>query len=160
MSKHMGWRTLAKRAGILIALIFAALQFSNPVHTNPATDESLALERTETVPPNVARILDGASRDCHSNDTHWRWYTYVAPLSWWTSDHVKKGRAELNFSIWGSYSPRFRAARLHAICSMTESHEMPLRAYALAHPDARVSDDDVRQLCAWTQTAAYARGSS
>ena len=154
MSRHISWRRQATRAGILIALIFVALQFSTPVHTNPAINESLTLARTETVPPDVAGILDRACRDCHSNDTNWRWYTYVAPLSWWTTDHVKKGRAELNFSIWGSYRPRFRTARLHAICSMTEAREMPLPAYALAHPAARLSEVDVRRLCAWTQMAA------
>ena len=153
MSSNTRLRKYARRSAILIALIFAALQFSNPVHTNPATDESLTLAHMETVPADVAQILDGACRDCHSNQTHWRWYTYVAPLSWWTHDHVKAGRAELNFSIWGTYSPRFRERRLHAMCSLAEKREMPLRGYALAHADARLSDADINKLCAWTQMA-------
>ncbi len=26
--------------------------------------------------------------DCHSNETHWPWYSRMAPVTWWTLDHV------------------------------------------------------------------------
>jgi len=148
-----------RRAGwalALLAVVFAGLQFTSPAHTNPPTDASLAIERRETVPVSVARTLDIACRDCHSNRTHWRWYTYVAPISWWTVDHVNQGRAELNFSVWGTYGRRLRETRLHAICALTEKRTMPLPAYALVHPEARVPDQQIRELCAWTETTVAA----
>lgn len=138
---------------IAFAIMFAGLQFANPEHTNPGSDEALAIERTERLPAGVARTLDLACRDCHSHRTQWRWYTYVAPVSWWTVGHVNDGRAELNFSEWGTYGRRARETRLRAMCALTEAHAMPLRAYAIVHPEARVSDSALRQLCAWTQQA-------
>jgi hypothetical protein len=50
--------------------------------------------------------------NCHSNQTDWLWYSDVAPVSWWTQMHVRKGREELNFSKWTSYSVRQRRAKL------------------------------------------------
>ncbi len=138
---------------IALPVIFVGLQFANPEHPYPGSDEALAIERTERLPAGVARTLDLACRDCHSHRTQWRWYTYVAPVSWWTVAHVNEGRAELNFSEWGTYGRRARETRLRAICPLTEAHAMPLRAYAIVHPEARVSDSALRQLCAWTQQA-------
>ena len=146
-------RRRARRAVFVLVVAFAGLQFTSPAHTNPETSHSLTLERTETVPADVARTLTFACRDCHSNDTNWRSYTYVAPLSWWTDRHVKAGRTELNFSVWGTYGRRRRETRLRSMCSLTEKREMPLRSYALLHPEARISDHDIKQLCAWTALA-------
>jgi len=126
------------------------LQFTGPAHTNPATDASLDLERVETVPADVARTLRLACRDCHSNETKWRWYTYLAPLSWWTVGHVNAGRDELNFSRWGNYGQRMRETRLHAICGLTRKGKMPLPAYARAHSEARITEAEIDALCAWT----------
>lgn len=144
-------RTL-KWATMVLAATAIGVQFAGPARTNPQADESLAIERTETIPPGVARTLDIACRDCHSNRTRWRWYSYVAPVSWWTIDHVKQGRADLNFSIWATYSERMRETRLHAMCAMSEKREMPLPAYAMVHSEARISDDQIRELCAWTKS--------
>ena len=138
----------------LLVVVFAGLQFSSPAHTNPATDASLALERTETVPAGVRRTLDFACRDCHSNQTNWRWYTHVAPISWWTVGHVNEGRTEFNMSEWGTYSHRMRETRLRAMCTLVENRTMPFRSYSLVHPEARVSDHEIRELCAWTKQAA------
>jgi hypothetical protein len=144
----------AGMGGVLLALAFAGLQFTGPAHTNPETDGSLSLERSERVPADVARTLAAACSDCHSNRTTWPLYSYVAPVSWWTIHHVNRGRAELNFSIWGTYGSRTRETRLRAICELAEKGEMPLRSYVMAHPDARISADDVERLCEWTGEAA------
>jgi hypothetical protein len=32
------------------------------------------------------------------NETVWRWYSYVAPFSWYAVNHVNEGRATLNVS--------------------------------------------------------------
>jgi hypothetical protein len=146
-------RRNAARIVVVLAATFAGLQFTNPPHTNPETDESLTLERKETVPADVARTLDLACRDCHSHRTNWRWYTYVAPISWLTLSDVNEGRAELNFSVWGTYGRRTRETRLRAMCSLAEKREMPLRSYALVHPEARISDREIERLCAWTARA-------
>jgi Haem-binding domain len=38
--------------------------------------------------------------DCHSNETDWPAYAYVAPMSCLVRSDVESGRDELNFSEW------------------------------------------------------------
>jgi len=45
-------------------------------------------------------LVARACFDCHSNETEWPWYSNIAPVSWWTQNHVDEGRDELNFSEW------------------------------------------------------------
>src|SRR5678810_196465 len=128
-------RTKLRWTAIIIALIFFALQFTSPAHTNPHLDEAKALEATTVIPSEVLGIFARSCNDCHSNKTNWRWYTYVAPVSWFTVGHVNEGREELNFSVWGSYSQRKKETRLRAICQQVEKGEMPLSSYTLVHRD-------------------------
>lgn len=55
-----------------------------------------------------------ACYDCHSNETKHHWYTQVAPISWWTVNHVRDGRGALNFSEW-------RASTRHETGNIYES---------------------------------------
>lgn len=137
------------------ALIFIALQFTTPTHTNPAVDEARTLQAMTAIPSDVSATLTRSCNDCHSNLTNWRWYTYVAPVSWFTVDHVNKGRAELNFSEWGQYGTRMKETRLKAICELSEKGMMPLASYALVHPEVKLSHDHVLAICEWTN---YERG--
>jgi hypothetical protein len=143
---------IVKLTAVLILAGAIGLQFTSPSHTNPPSDDSNSLERTTAVPNSVARIFAAACRDCHSNETNWRWYTYVAPVSWLTVSHVNHGRAELNFSVWGTYGARMRQTRLRAICGLSREGTMPLPQYSLIHPSARLSQEDVRSICDWTAT--------
>jgi hypothetical protein len=45
-----------------------------------------------------------ACMDCHSNETSWPWYSYVAPVSWLVYYDVERGRSELNLSTIGTAS--------------------------------------------------------
>jgi hypothetical protein len=45
-----------------------------------------------------------ACGNCHSNHTDWPWYSHVAPVSWWITQHVREGREKLDFSDWERYS--------------------------------------------------------
>jgi hypothetical protein len=136
-----------------LASLVILLQATSPAHTNPAFDERETLARTTAVPADVTRALARACNDCHSNQTNWRWYTYVAPISWLTVGHVNQGRAELNFSTWGTYGARMRETRLRAICQLSRDGAMPLPSYVLVHPHAQLSPDEISSICEWTAKA-------
>ena len=51
-------------------------QFVTIRRTNPPLKGDLA------APPQVKSLLREACYDCHSNETRWPWYTYIAPVSW------------------------------------------------------------------------------
>ena len=82
--------------------------------------------------------------------TNWRWYTYIAPISWLTVGHVNDGRAELNFSEWGTYKARKQFTRLNAICELCKRGEMPTPSYAWIHAEARLTPEEVKKICEWT----------
>jgi hypothetical protein len=79
-------------AGIVV-LGFGLLQLvpyrvdNPPVKQEPAWDS-----------PQTRKLAVAACFDCHSNETTTYWWEDVAPISWWITNHVKDGRAALNFS--------------------------------------------------------------
>src|SRR6185295_13366817 len=86
---------------IVLFVIFIGIQFVRPARTNPQVDEAQTIFARTQMTPEVSAILDRSCRDCHSNKTVWPWYTNVAPISWWLSNHVSHGRGDLNLSEWG-----------------------------------------------------------
>jgi hypothetical protein len=115
---------------------------SNP----PVTSASLALPEGD-----VGQILGAACLDCHSHETSWPWYSSVAPVSWWLTHHVQEGREHLNFSIWAELPPDRQDHKLEELIEMVEEGEMPLRSYALGHPEARLADEQRRALVSWAE---------
>jgi hypothetical protein len=148
----MALRAKLKWSAIVVVLIVIVLQFSTPAHTNPPVDGAQTLAGSSPVPPEVSALFARSCNDCHSNATNWRWYTYVAPISWFTVDHVNKGREELNLSEWGRYSKRTKETRLNAICAQCRGGTMPLASYAFVHREAKLSPDEVKTICVWTET--------
>src|SRR5438067_13222447 len=136
---------------ILLVCVIVGIQFIRPARTNPPIDQSKTIEANSQMTPEVTSILDRSCRDCHSNQTVWPWYTNVAPISWWLSNHVNEGRRDLNMSEWGRL-PRDRQERkLRQICDEIEDGAMPLSSYVPMHPAARLSEQDKKTLCDWTE---------
>jgi Haem-binding domain len=144
---------IVKRLSIVVAAALAGMQFIGPARTNPASDPAGALARRVEVPPGVEAILARACRNCHSNDTRWPWYAYVAPVSWTVIDHVNEGRGQFNLSDWPP-SPEEGADLLDEVCSQVKEGRMPLREYTWIHREARLSAADRAELCRWANASA------
>ena len=97
----------------------------------------------------AGKTLNQACGNCHSNRTDWPWYSHAAPGSWWIRSHVRKGREELNFSNWPSYSARQRRAKLDSICGVISTGRMPPWSYTIMHPGARLTAKDKKTVCVW-----------
>jgi Haem-binding domain len=149
----MALRAKLTWTALVIAVIVIGLQYTTPRHTNPSFNEAQTLEGVTAVPPEVSALFARSCNDCHSNKTNWPWYAYVAPVSWFTVGHVNKGRAELNLSEWGRYGTRMKETRLKAICAQCRGDAMPLASYAFVHREARLSPEEVRVICEWTENA-------
>lgn len=103
---------------------------NRPVHAEPSWDG-----------PTTRELARRACFDCHSNETRWPWYSYVAPASWLVQHDVDEGREVLNFSEWNRpYEEAGEAAE--TVLERT----MPPRAYLLLHPEANLTDAQRRQL--------------
>jgi hypothetical protein len=141
-----------KRA-LVTSLLFVVIgiQAVRPNRVNPPVDASRRLE-SGPVPAPVAALLRRACYDCHSNETRWPWYAYVAPVSWLVAGDVKDGRKELNFSDWGDYSAAKRSSKADSMAEEVEKGDMPLPKYLRIHHDARLSREDVVALRAWADS--------
>lgn len=141
---------ILKWIAIVLVIALVGIQFVRPARTNPPVDKSQTIEAFTQMTPEVTSILDRSCRDCHSNQTVWPWYSNVAPLSWWVIDHANLGRRNLNYSEWGKLAPDRRDRKLRQICDEVQDGVMPLISYLPMHPTARLSEQDKKTLCAWT----------
>src|SRR5678815_5197936 len=97
-------RLLFLRATVALGFAFLAMQFVSVAHTNPPVAGDL------DAAADVTTILRRSCYDCHSNETRWRWYAYIAPISWQITNDVERARSQLNFSAWSQYSKEKRRA--------------------------------------------------
>ena len=112
--------------------------------TNPAVDKKLEIK----VPQKTMKIFHRSCYDCHSDETKWPWYSYIAPVSWSVSDHVVQGRRALNFSMWQNYSQE-QKQKLKKGIYRTVKHVMPLSQYTFMHSDAKLSKNDIKNIQNW-----------
>ena len=139
----------AKRGAAALLVLFCALQLARPDRANPPVDESRTLYALTSTPPDVREILDRSCRDCHSNETRWPWYSALAPVGWLVADDVANGRERLNMSDWARYEESESKARLLWMAFAARGRTMPPASYLRMHPEARLSDRDVRILADW-----------
>ncbi len=137
---------------VLISLlaIFIIIQFFQPEKNSGKISESHILKK-EQIPGNIKSILKNACLDCHSNQTNYLWYHNIAPVSWMVNKHVIAGKSELNLSDWGELDIFGKIATLEDICKEVERNKMPLKEYVLLHKKANLTDEQVAELCVWTE---------
>ena len=89
---------------LFVALVLVVLQVLQPRPTNPPVAPGASFEEAASPPPEVARLVQRACADCHSNRSTWPWYAHVSPASWLVVGDVNEGREHLNLSEWGTFS--------------------------------------------------------
>jgi mono/diheme cytochrome c family protein len=127
-------RKILLRVAAILVVGFLAIQLVpyGRDHANPPVSGEPAWDSPQTRAVAVTSCFD-----CHSNETHWPWYSNIAPFSWLLQRHVDEGRRKLNFSEWGS-----GGQESDEIVQSVRSGEMPTWDYQLIHPDARLSGAD------------------
>lgn len=129
-----------------LIVIFLGLQLVPVNRHNPEVVADIK------APDDVRHILKRACYDCHSNETKWPWYSYIAPGSWLVAKDVREGRERLNFSEWGEYYDEFDTPLFFVEegCMETiHTGEMPLWFYVPMHPEAELSEEDMAVLEEW-----------
>lgn len=151
---------------VVLIVLFAGAQLIRPAHSSPATDARHTIESQlggASEAAALASVLSRSCGDCHSNATAWSawpWYARVAPLSWVLARGVGEGRKAVDFSGWSGYTPQQRRALLALSCRDASAGKMPMSAYMLLKPDAKLSPGDVATICAAPRedAAAGAKG--
>lgn len=138
---------MKKLSTILAALliIFVLIQLIPVTRDNPEFD----VEYDFNAPIEVKEIVVNSCFDCHSNQTNWPWYSYVAPTSWITVNHVNDGRDHINFSEWLKYPQENRQKIKSEMIEEIEEGNMPLPPYLITHSNAELDDDKLLILKTW-----------
>lgn len=141
---------------ILVALfaVFVIIQFipaNLPLVIKENPDDLMA---TVIVPANIAQKLKTSCYDCHSNETNYPWYSYVAPISFLVSHDTREGRRKLNFSIWNNLSKVKKAKYLDNISDEVSEGEMPMEIYTYIHSGTKLSEKDKEQIADWADSYA------
>ncbi len=130
---------ILKIIAIVLLVAFVGIQFipttRNQSEVVPKTD----FMSVNDVPNDIKNKLQVSCYDCHSNNTIYPWYNKVQPVAWFLEDHIKEGKAELNFNEWDDYSNRRKNSKLKSIINQIENGEMPLWSYTLIHKNALLS---------------------
>ncbi len=127
-------KRLLKHASIVLVVIFLLAQLVpyGRAHRNPPVRQEPAWDS-----PQTRALAQRACFDCHSNETEWPWYSWIAPMSWLVQNDVTEGREHMNFSEWDREQKHADEA-----AEMVEKGEMPPWFYLPAHPEARLDADE------------------
>jgi hypothetical protein len=135
---------------VLLLLIIQLVPNELPavVDTNPGD-----IIQSGIVSEEVASLLKVSCYNCHSNETEYPWYSYVAPSSWLVARDVRLARAELNFSEWAEMDMLDQLAVLDDITDEVKSGEMPMGIYTLIHPSAKLDERQRDLIITWSEEA-------
>lgn len=129
-----------------VAVIFLAIQFIPVDRENKPVNKRENFVDIHKTPENIKTILKNACYDCHSNETKYPKYAYIAPISWSVKDHINEGRKYLNFSEWGSYNNDLKKNAVEKTISTVRDFQMPLPSYISYHPEANLTKLQREQL--------------
>ena len=129
--------------------LFGLLILVLAIQLIPADRENPPSVETSAAPPAVEQILRRSCFDCHSYETQWPWYAYIAPASWLVAYDVHEARDHLNFSTWQLYDEDERIDNLEEMWEEIEEGNIPLWYYLPLHPEANLDDRERRLLHEW-----------
>jgi hypothetical protein len=135
-----------------VAILFLIIQLVPNELPEVSTDNPSDLIGTGLVSDEVASMLKKSCYNCHSKETKYPWYAYVAPVSWLVVKDVQEAREELNFSVWADYDLMDKLAILDDIYIEVEEELMPLPIYTLIHSEARLETAQRQKLMEWAET--------
>jgi hypothetical protein len=93
--------------------------------------------------PEAEAIARRSCYDCHSNETEWPLYAYVAPMSWLVRSDVERGRDALNLSTWDTGE-----GKVEDVIERVSEGSMPPDRYTRAHRGTNLSEAEVDALVA------------
>jgi hypothetical protein len=139
MKKKIPWWLTVLLVGVLAFALIQLIPYGK-AHTNPPVINS-----PQWADATTKDMVTRACYDCHSNETHWPWYTNIAPASWLVQRDVDEGRRRLNFSEWPTSLVAQQGLMQEAVGQLQEG-EMPPFQYLLIHTDVKFTQSQNQQL--------------
>jgi mono/diheme cytochrome c family protein len=146
-------KKLLKTLLIILVIVFILIQFIRPEKNSGEEIAANQIAAVQQVPDNVQQIFKTSCNDCHSNTTHYPWYSKIQPMAWFLDDHIVEGKKELNFSVFATYPAFRRYKKLKEIGKEVKDGDMPIFSYTLIHRDALLNDDQKLLIENWVANA-------
>lgn len=127
-------------------IIFWFLIFISLIQFIPVDRENKPVKKSENfvdvfhTPPKVLQLLKNACYDCHSNETVYPYYAFIAPISWGIKHHINEGRERLNFSVWTTFNADLKKNMLVNSADVLQNKLMPMPGYIAYHPKANLTN--------------------
>ena len=135
----------AGKIGLALGAVLLAIQLVPVPRDNPPVESEVPASE------EAREVLRRACYDCHSHETRWPWYGYVAPLSWWLEEHIHHARDDMNLSRWPTYDLHEQEYIFEDIREEILEDEMPLKSYRIMHAGARLTEADKEILLEWAR---------
>jgi hypothetical protein len=125
---------------------FALIQFIPTDKVNKPINHKVNFIEVKKTPEKIAGIIKSACYDCHSDETVYPKYAFIAPISWSVKSHVNEGREHLNFSVWGTYNKNLKESMLSSAIATVHNRTMPMPGYIVYHKEANLSEAERKLL--------------
>lgn len=125
---------------LLTGIGFALIQLIPTDKVNQPVNRRVNFTDVNKTPEKIAGLLKGACYDCHSDETVYPDYAYIAPVSWSVKSHVNEGREHMNLSVWGTYNKDLKESMLTQSIQTLRNRSMPMPGYIVYHKEANLSD--------------------
>ncbi|BDQ04333.1 heme-binding domain-containing protein [Ignavibacterium sp.] len=149
MTSGTAVKKISLRILAALLVIFIAIQFIRPDRNISGQLFQTDISKTFNIPADVHTLIKNACYDCHSNNTNYPWYSNIQPIGWFLANDIKNGKAQINFSEFGSLSKRRQISKLRGIETQIKNDAMPLPAYRLLHKEAQLSEEQKERLINW-----------
>ena len=120
----------------------------------PVTRDNPPVVGDLAAPPEVKALLKRVCYNCHSHETEWPFYSYIAPVSWLVAADVHEARTWVNFSKWSEQSEMARTFIRQNVWSMIEKDKMPPWNYRLMHPESHLTEAEKATIETWANAPA------
>lgn len=118
--------------GLVVIQLIPVSRTNPPVVSEPNWDS-----------PQTRALMERACFDCHSNETKWPAYAYVAPISWLMAHDTNEGRQKFNLSDWKNHP-----GEGDEMVESVQNGSMPMPIYLPMHPQANLTAAEKDQLIA------------
>ncbi|GAB0155584.1 heme-binding domain-containing protein [Chryseobacterium sp. Alg-005] len=119
---------------------FAIIQFIPVDRVNKPLNHKINFTDSKKTPEKIKRLIKGACYDCHSDETIYPKYAYIAPVSWSVKSHINEGREHLNFSVWETYNKDLKTNMLTKSIQTIQNKTMPMPGYVVYHQEANLTE--------------------
>lgn len=132
-------RRILPWAGGALIVIFGAMQLVRFVVPDFQLDNPPVTQTVVWSSPEAEQLWRSACADCHSNETVYPWYSYIAPVGWLVAHDTHEGRDALNIST-------DRRVEWDEMVEQLQEGEMPPQVYTVIHADARLTTAQIETL--------------